>query len=90
MGDEAEAERRRADLAPFRVDADLLAAATDGAIVLHCLPAHPGEEITDDVLYGDALRRLGPGREPPARPEGAAGGAARPSFRRSPAPWCNG
>jgi ornithine carbamoyltransferase len=53
MGDEQEAERRRADLAPFRLDADLLAAAKDGAIVLHCLPAHPGEEITADVLYGD-------------------------------------
>jgi ornithine carbamoyltransferase len=53
MGDEAEADRRRADLAPFRVDADLLAAAKDGAIVLHCLPAHPGEEISADVLYGD-------------------------------------
>jgi ornithine carbamoyltransferase len=53
MGDEEEAERRRADLAPFRVDADLLAAADDRAIVLHCLPAHPGEEISADVLYGD-------------------------------------
>lgn len=54
MGDEAEAERRRADLAPFRLDRDLLAAAVDGAIVLHCLPAHPGEEIDADVLYSDA------------------------------------
>lgn len=53
MGDEAEAERRRADLAPFRLDGDLLDAAKDEAIVLHCLPAHPGEEITADVLYGD-------------------------------------
>ena len=53
MGDEAEAERRRADLAPFRVDADLLAAAKDSAVVLHCLPAHPGEEITVEVLYGE-------------------------------------
>jgi ornithine carbamoyltransferase len=53
MGDEAEADRRRADLGPFRVDADLLAAANDGAIVLHCLPAHPGEEITAEVLYGE-------------------------------------
>jgi ornithine carbamoyltransferase len=52
MGDEEEGERRRADLAPFRVDADLLSAAKDSAIVLHCLPAHPGEEITADVLYG--------------------------------------
>jgi len=54
MGDEAEADRRRADLAPFRLDGDLLSAAKDGAIVLHCLPAHPGEEITADVLYSDA------------------------------------
>jgi len=54
MGDEAEAGRRRADLAPYRVDRDLLAAAREGAIVLHCLPAHPGDEITADVLYSDA------------------------------------
>ncbi len=53
MGDEAEAERRRADLAPFRIDADLLAAAKDDAVVLHCLPAHPGEEIAAEVLYGE-------------------------------------
>ena len=52
MGDEEEAERRRADLTPYRVDADLLGAAKDGAVVLHCLPAHPGEEIAGDVLYG--------------------------------------
>jgi ornithine carbamoyltransferase len=52
MGDEEEAERRRAALTPFRIDADLLGAAKDGAIVLHCLPAHPGEEITAEVLYG--------------------------------------
>ena len=52
MGDEREAERRRADLAPFRIDADLLGAAKDDAVVLHCLPAHPGEEIAADVLYG--------------------------------------
>jgi ornithine carbamoyltransferase len=53
MGDEAEGERRRADLAPFRLDADLLAAASDRAVVLHCLPAHPGEEITAELLYGE-------------------------------------
>jgi ornithine carbamoyltransferase len=53
MGDEAEAQRRRADLAPFQLDGDLLAAAEDGAVALHCLPAHPGEEITADVLYGE-------------------------------------
>ena len=53
MGDEAEAQRRRADLAPFQLDGDLLAAASERAIVLHCLPAHPGEEIAADVLYRD-------------------------------------
>ncbi|HEU4462898.1 MAG TPA: ornithine carbamoyltransferase [Solirubrobacterales bacterium] len=53
MGDEDEARRRRADLAPFQLDADLLGAAKESAIVLHCLPAHPGEEITAEVLYGE-------------------------------------
>jgi ornithine carbamoyltransferase len=51
MGDEDE-DRRRRDLAPFRLDADLLAAAKDTAVVMHDLPAHPGDEITADVLYG--------------------------------------
>jgi ornithine carbamoyltransferase len=41
-----------ADLAAFRVDAGLLAGADPEHVVLHCLPAHPGEEITADVLYG--------------------------------------
>ena len=53
MGDEEDAERRRRLLAPYRIDADLLAQARDDAIVLHCLPAHPGEEITEDMLYGE-------------------------------------
>jgi len=53
MGDEEDAERRRELLAPYRIDADLLAQARDDAIVLHCLPAHPGEEISEDVLYGE-------------------------------------
>jgi ornithine carbamoyltransferase len=52
MGDEGEAQRRRAALAPFRLDEDLLSVAKDEAIVLHCLPAHPGEEITAEALYG--------------------------------------
>jgi ornithine carbamoyltransferase len=53
MGNEEEADRRRADLGAFRVDADLVSAASARAIVLHCLPAHPGEEISEDVLYGE-------------------------------------
>jgi len=54
MGDEEEAANaKRADLAPYRIDEDLLGAAKESAIVLHCLPAHPGEEITAEVLYGE-------------------------------------
>lgn len=53
MGDEAEAERRRADLGPYQLNDELLAAASPRAIALHCLPAHPGEEITAEVLYGE-------------------------------------
>jgi ornithine carbamoyltransferase len=51
MGDEREAARREA-LAPYRVNAELVEAASARAIVLHCLPAHPGDEITEEVLYG--------------------------------------
>jgi ornithine carbamoyltransferase len=57
MGDAAaEADARRAALAPYRLDDALLDAAAPGAIALHCLPAHPGEEITAEVLYGDRQR----------------------------------
>jgi len=52
MGDEADAEARREALVPYRLDAELLSAASDRAVALHCLPAHPGEEITAEVLYG--------------------------------------
>jgi ornithine carbamoyltransferase len=54
MGDEAEAAARREALAPYRLDAELLAGANERAVVLHCLPAHPGEEITAELLYGPA------------------------------------
>ena len=53
MGDDADPAKRRELLEPYRIDAGLLAKARDDAIVLHCLPAHPGEEITEDVLYGE-------------------------------------
>lgn len=52
MGQEHERERRLRDLEPYRLDDDLLALAGPEAFVLHCLPAHPGEEVTADVLYG--------------------------------------
>jgi ornithine carbamoyltransferase len=53
MGDEHERVRRLTDLEPYRVDSSLLAHAAQDVFVMHCLPAHPGEEITAEVLYGD-------------------------------------
>ena len=52
MGDEDERETRLSAFAGYGVDARLLALADPDAIALHCLPAHPGEEITAEVLYG--------------------------------------
>jgi ornithine carbamoyltransferase len=52
MGQEAEAEQRRKVFRDYRVDADLMKVAGPQAVVLHCLPAHRGEEITSDVLDG--------------------------------------
>lgn len=52
MGQEAEAERRRRDFQGFQVNRALLRHAARDAIVMHCLPAHRGEEITDDMLDG--------------------------------------
>jgi ornithine carbamoyltransferase len=54
--DEASAGRRREALGPYRLDDALLDRAAPHAIALHCLPAHPGEEITEGVLYGDRQR----------------------------------
>ena len=52
MGQEEESERRRKDLASYQIDDQLLSGASPDAVVLHCLPAHYGEEITEEVLYG--------------------------------------
>jgi ornithine carbamoyltransferase len=54
--DEDSAAARREALAPYRIDDALLDRAAPHAFALHCLPAHPGEEITEDVLYGDRQR----------------------------------
>ena len=56
MGDEETAAERRAALGPYRVDDALLDLAQPEAVALHCLPAHPGEEITPEVLYGERQR----------------------------------
>ena len=54
--DEASSAARRRALAPYAVDDALLDRAAPHAFALHCLPAHPGEEITESVLYGDRQR----------------------------------
>ncbi len=54
MGEEAEREQRLKDLAGYQINAQLLGEANEGCIVMHCLPAHRGEEITEDVLEAQA------------------------------------
>jgi ornithine carbamoyltransferase len=54
MGQESDGLDRVAVFQPYRIDAGLLARAAPGAIVLHCLPAHRGDEITDEVMDGPA------------------------------------
>lgn len=52
MGDETEEKKRLADLKEFQINAELLKLAPKDAVVMHCLPAHRGLEITDDVIEG--------------------------------------
>lgn len=52
MGQEEEHEARKKIFAPYQINAELLAAARPEAIVMHCLPAYRGEEITDEVIEG--------------------------------------
>ncbi|KNA91781.1 ornithine carbamoyltransferase [Gordonia sp. w5E2] len=54
MGQEDDGKDRRAPFRPYQINSDLLAVADPDAIVLHCLPAHRGDEITDDVIDGPA------------------------------------
>jgi ornithine carbamoyltransferase len=53
LGQEAERGKRLRDLEPYRLDETLLELAAPDAIVLHCLPAHPGEEISPGAIYGE-------------------------------------
>jgi ornithine carbamoyltransferase len=52
MGQEEERERRLADLRGYEISEVTLRLAHDDAIVLHCLPAHYGEEVTEEILHG--------------------------------------
>jgi ornithine carbamoyltransferase len=54
MGEEHEASERRRVFAPYQVNAALMAAANPGAIFMHCLPAHRGEEVTAEVIESPA------------------------------------
>ena len=54
MGEENEAEERKAIFAPYQVNAPLMAAAAPNALFMHCLPAHRGEEVTADVIESPA------------------------------------
>ena len=56
MGQEAESARRLADFEGFRIDGTMMAAAGAQAVFLHCLPAHRGEEVTDEVVDGPSSR----------------------------------
>jgi ornithine carbamoyltransferase len=52
MGQEAETEKRKQVFPPYQVNAKLVAEASPDVIVMHCLPAHRGQELTDDVADG--------------------------------------
>lgn len=54
MGQEGDGKDRKAPFRPYQINADLLARAASDVVVLHCLPAHRGDEITDEVIDGPA------------------------------------
>lgn len=56
MGQEEERQQRLDSFANFTIDENLLSQTNEGGILMHCLPAHPGEEVTRDVLDGSASR----------------------------------
>ena len=56
MGQESEAESRKREFAPYQVNGELMSLAADDAIFLHCLPAHRGEEVTEEIIDGPRSR----------------------------------
>ena len=77
MGQEGEAAGRLESFRPYAIDDRIVAAAAADVVVMHCLPAHRGEEIAADGHRRPGEHRVRPGREPAARAEGAAGVPAR-------------
>ncbi|MEJ1969220.1 MAG: ornithine carbamoyltransferase [Rhizomicrobium sp.] len=73
MGDEDTTKQRHNLLKPYQVDARLIGRAAPGAIFMHCLPAHRGEEVTDEVMDGPHSVVFDEAERPPARAEGRAG-----------------
>jgi ornithine carbamoyltransferase len=53
MGDESEKEKRLTTFGPYQINSNLVGQAKSDNIVLHCLPAHRGQEITDEVIDGE-------------------------------------
>ena len=94
---ETDAEAKRDGAVPYRVDDELLDLAADRVVVLHCLPGPPRRGDQRRGPLRAALSGLRPGREPPSRPEGPPGDAARlrtlpgpPRISRPAAPSSNG
>ena len=89
MGQEDEASRAPRAFEGFQVDDRLMAAAAPDAIFLHCLPAHRGEEVTDDGARRPAEPDLAAGRTTACTPPGACCRGSWPADERRPigAPW---
>ena len=71
MGQEHAAHLRNQVFAPYRVTKDLMAMADPGALFMHCLPAHRGQEVTDEVIDSPQSVVYRSGGEPAARAKGA-------------------
>ena len=80
MGQEVEYAERKKIFARYQVNEALMAHAKPQAIFMHCLPAHRGEEVADEVIESIGVGRVRPGRKPPARAEGVAADADGVTF----------